>query len=105
MTKLKTVSYSDPAITQPGYRHWCPGCKWMHVIPTDPKAQPNGHSWTFNGDMEKPTFHPSINLVGQCHYWLKNGMLEFCSDSKHALAGQTVPLPDLEASGEEKDWT
>lgn len=98
--KLKQVGYSDKTIA-PAWRHFCPGCKWMHVIPTDPRAQQNGHKWTFNGDMEKPSFSPSINIVGQCHYFIRDGMIEFCGDSKHALAGQTVPLPDLPA---DPDW-
>lgn len=98
--KLKQISYSDPTIA-PGWRHYCPGCKWMHVIHTDGRAQQNGHKWTFNGDMEKPTFSPSVHLVGQCHYFIRDGMIDFCGDSKHELAGKTVPLPDLPA---DPDW-
>jgi hypothetical protein len=102
--KLKPVAYSDKTIA-PGWRHWCPGCKGMHVIPTDSRGQANGHKWTFDGNMEAPTFHPSINIVGQCHYWIRAGKIEYCSDSKHKLAGKTVALPDLETSGEEEDWS
>ena len=98
--KLKRVSYSDQTIG-PGWRHYCPGCERMHVIPTDARAQPNGHKWTFDGNMESPTFSPSINIVGQCHYFIRAGMIEFCGDSKHALAGKTVPLPDLP---HDPDW-
>jgi hypothetical protein len=73
----------------------------MHVIPTDPRAQPNGHKWTFDGNMEAPKFSPSINIVGQCHYFIQAGVIQFCGDSKHALAGQSVPLPDLPV---DPDW-
>jgi hypothetical protein len=31
-----------------------------------------------------------------CHFFLRDGKLEYCGDSTHALAGQTVDLPDLE---------
>lgn len=86
----------------PSWRHWRPGCQMNHVIYTDPKAQPNGHHWRFNGDLDAPTFEPSINIVGQCHYFIRAGKIEFCGDSKHALAGQTVDLPDLVTQGE--DW-
>lgn len=79
--------------------HFCPGCKWMHVIYTDPKAQPNGHVWQFDGNMEAPTFSPSVNIVGQCHYYLRAGRIEFMSDCRHTLAGQTVDLPDIP-----EDW-
>ena len=98
--KLKQFGYSDPSIA-PGWRHWSPGCKWMHVIPIDPRAQANGHKWSFDGNMESPTFSRSINLVGQCHYFIRAGMIEYCGDSKHELAGKTVPLPDLPR---DPDW-
>lgn len=73
-----------------------------HVIYTDPGAQPNGHFWRFSGDEQAPTFEPSINIVGQCHYFVRAGRIEYCGDSKHELAGQTVDLPDLATIGE--DW-
>ena len=98
--KLKRVAYSDPTIG-PGWRHYCPGCEWMHVIPTDPRAQSNGHKWTFNGDMQRPTFSPSINMPGVCHYFIRDGQIEYCGDSAHTLAGKTIPLPDLPTDG---DW-
>lgn len=83
----------------------------MHVIPD---------SWAFNGNLGVPTFTPSVKITGKkivtvdgkwtgewvrdaqgktvddcCHYILTDGQLNFCSDSLHPLAGQTVPLPDL----------
>lgn len=77
------------------YVHYCPGCKHKHRINVE-KPNHCGAIWSFNGDMESPTFSPSINIVGQCHYFIRNGMIEYCSDSKHELAGQIVPLPDIE---------
>lgn len=59
------------------------------------KPNPWGAIWSFDGNVEAPTFSPSINLVGQCHYFIRAGRIEFCTDSKHELAGQTVPLPDI----------
>jgi hypothetical protein len=69
----------------------------MHVLPD---------TWQFNGDLERPTFSPSFRHsapdpdhpgtnVSVCHYILTAGILHFCSDSMHKLAGQQVPLPDL----------
>lgn len=95
-----------------GFSHWCPGCNEMHILPA---------SWTFNGDLENPSFSPSFKHEGVqrvfdgngkwtgewvldanenavryvCHYILTNGILNFCSDSTHSLAGKTVPLPAL----------
>lgn len=37
---------------------WCPGCKEMHVVTS---------GWSFNGDYDRPTFHPSV-LVSSGHY-------------------------------------
>jgi hypothetical protein len=95
--------------------HWCPACKMGHGVVV---GGPEG--WTFNGDIEKPTFHPSVRVISSrgvknedgsikrdekghavmeeytlCHYFLRNGILEFCGDSPHALADQNVPLPDF----------
>jgi len=98
--KLKRVDFGRDLA--PTWRHWCSGCQQNHVIYTDPRAQGNGHHWRFNGDLERPTFEPSINIVGQCHYFIRDGQIQYCGDSKHHLAGQTVELPDLAAVGE--DW-
>lgn len=94
--------------------HWCPGCKELHQLPD---------SWTFDGNLEKPTFSPSFKHTSYrwtggytadgiglgekyqfvCHYILTAGVLNFCSDSMHELAGQSVPLPELPAGVEDLD--
>ena len=91
------------------YSHYCPGCEGMHNI---------HDSWVFNGNVDCPTFTPSVSVggmtacmsnsgfkivgkfvgareKGKCHYFLTNGQLQFLSDCTHRLAGKTVPLPDL----------
>lgn len=74
--------------------HWCDGCGCRHYIDTkDPNGA--GDVWQWNGDAEKPTFTPSINIVGRCHYFIRDGLVEFMMDSNHHLAGNTVPLPDF----------
>lgn len=86
--------------------HWCPGCEEVHGIRI---KGPNGPVWSFNNDFEKPTFSPSILCFTTfddegtplpsgtrrtlCHYYIKEGRIEFCADSPHALAGQTVEIP------------
>lgn len=94
-----------------GYAHWCPGCEEMHTLPD---------SWTFNGNLESPTFTPSFkheglkrvfvngNWTGEwkrdgagntipfiCHYHVTAGELNFTSDSTHGLAAKKVPMPPL----------
>lgn len=76
-----------------GFWHWCPGCKFMHPLPD---------GWTFDGNLDAPTFTPSFKHTWPptgkiCHYFLTAGQLQFCTDSTHALAGQTVALPVLPA--------
>jgi hypothetical protein len=78
---------------QGGYAHWCPACESMHCLPD---------SWNFvNKDLENPTFTPSfLHTLSNsprkvCHYILTNGILNFCGDCSHGLAGKPVPLPEL----------
>lgn len=72
----------------------------MHNFAVDAPF-PNGAQWSFDGNVEAPTFMPSMLIrVGHppktlCHYFIKAGMIEFLSDSSHALAGKTVPLPPI----------
>lgn len=73
---------------------FCPGCQSPHGPDT---------SWSFNGDVDRPTLRPSV-LVTQpptpmrCHSFVTDGRIEFLSDCTHSLAGQTVDLPDWPAS-------
>jgi hypothetical protein len=93
-----------------GYGHWCPGCNGGHEIDTE-RANSSGSKWTFDGDMERPTFSPSINLkintpdMGAhyqpgvastvCHYFIRAGQIQFLGDCTHDLRGKTVPMPDI----------
>lgn len=43
------------------YMHWCPGCKSAHFIYTAPQKE-GGPAWSFNGDVEAPTFGPSVHI-------------------------------------------
>lgn len=80
------------------YLFYCPGCGYRHHFITNSRTRPN---WTFNGDMQNPTFEPSL-LVNQhddkhrCHLFLTGGVLRYCHDSHHELAGKDVPLPELD---------
>lgn len=55
--------------------------------------------WTFDGNTESPTFTPSFRISDRagsvCHFVLTKGVLNFCSDSTHGMAGKSVPLPKL----------
>ena len=83
--------------------HFCPACNEIHQFAIE-KPFSNGHKWTFDGNVDRPTFGPSMNIVigpdetGKktiCHYWLKNGQLQYLADCTHALRGMTLPLPPI----------
>lgn len=105
----------------------CPGCGEVHVLPVAPAASGMPRPvWGFNGNGDAPTFTPSVLAraghhadsaakecwctyearfgrpapfkCGICHSFVTNGMIQFLGDCTHALAGQTVPLPDWSES-------
>jgi hypothetical protein len=96
-----------------GYVHWCPACEEAHTI---------FDNWQFDGNLERPTFIPSVKITGVqtvvvdgrwtgewvhdaagntvplcCHYSLTAGVLQFHGDCTHRLKGQKAPLPELPA--------
>lgn len=80
----------------------CPGCKHNHSVPAE--------RWHWNGDVERPTLSPSVRHFipaedGRpeqtlCHYFVRDGIIEFCSDCGHDLKGQKVELPDIDEQEE-----
>lgn len=91
-----------------GYFAHCPGCDtWHHIAVETPLA--NGARWSFDGNLEAPTFSPSLLIrTGRavdphfvredgdppetCHSFIRAWHWVFCGDSTHELAGQTVPM-------------
>jgi hypothetical protein len=77
------------------YWFYCPGCKSNHRITVGTyQGRP---AWTFDGDMESPTFSPSLLHpdIG-CHLFVRRGQIEYLSDCRHHLAGKTVPMEDID---------
>lgn len=101
---------------------WCPGCNMAHHIQ---HGEGPGPRWGWNGDINKPTFTPSILVTGRdltdkgkadfeawhtsgcpipatgfesapsvCHSFVTDGRIQFLGDCTHAMAGQTVDLPE-----------
>lgn len=115
---LHTVSHK-PGDGHPDYLFWCPGCKCGHGVWVTGKNGVTGATWAFNGNFEKPTFSPSLKISRPmwvppvtpenqeqwrqkpwpqtkvefvCHSVITNGMINFCPDSTHELAGKSVPM-------------
>lgn len=100
--KLHRVN--NPDGTLHGWLFRCPGCD---ADPLDGGLHCPTTGWTFNGDLERPTFSPSILVRWEspqgprvCHSFVTDGRIQFLSDCTHALAGQTVELPDWERTAE-----
>lgn len=80
-----------------------------------------GHAltgWHFNGDVDRPTFSPSLLVTGKrpitndeaariingesldipdrvCHSFIVDGNIQYLSDCTHELAGCTIELPEF----------
>ncbi|MFZ4286623.1 DUF6527 family protein [Variovorax sp. HJSM1_2] len=98
-----------PSPTAPHYAWFhCPGCDTKHAVSTSGPG-----CWTWNGSLDRPTLTPSVLVrTGRavdsawvreegdppdvCHSFVTDGRIQFLSDCTHALAGQTVDLPELE---------
>ncbi len=105
----------------------CPGCKLAHGPAV---GEGPGPRWTWNGNVDAPTFSPSILVtwtsgdppVGPdnfeeykrnpwpqtdkknvCHSFVRDGQIQFLGDCTHALANQTVPLPEWKEFDESAD--
>lgn len=104
--------------TQNRLHFWCPGCDEAHGIRY---ASGGGDApvWEWNGNLDLPTISPSILVRGNqwpkskfpeyyknnhssvptggmtvCHSFVTDGRIQFLGDCTHALAGQTVDLPE-----------
>lgn len=77
-----------------------PGPLSYRLIPVQLSGSRNNtDNWSWNGDTESPTLHPSILTVRRhpdgdiiCHTFVNDGKVQFLSDCSHELAGQTVEL-------------
>ena len=74
-------------------RVWCPGCQKSHHFTIKTFAGP---CWEFDGNLEAPSFSPSIEVKRHngthCHAFLKEGKWQFLNDCTHELKGQTVDM-------------
>lgn len=105
----------------------CPGCKEAHMIAVEPVDGPvwgfNGNgdaptftpsvlvtgrdftpageaeyeAWCAAGYPSRDGLPPFESAPMVCHSFVTNGQIQFLGDCTHALANQTVDLPDWEA--------
>lgn len=96
------------------FEFYCPGCRCNHGFRTRAYKMPEGLSaeyqksfnkskWTFDGDYDSPTIHPSVRVYRTiikkdetiCHFWMKKGMIQYLTDSKHKLKGKTIKMQEI----------
>lgn len=73
-----------------GLGFWCPGCREMHVVWT---GEGPGPRWSWNGDVEKPVFTPSLLVVGR--WYTKKGAAD---EQAWQDAGCPEPRPKFETA-------
>lgn len=121
---MRTKGVVDSDGRKYGYRINCPGCmaaglSSAHVLHT---GDGSGARWSFNGNVERPTFSPSllvrtnqwepavtaenleqwralpwaqrkVNYV--CHSFITDGRIQYLDDCTHPMKGMTVDLPEI----------
>ncbi len=73
-----------------------PGPFCNRMLPVNDNA---GHGWKWNRSETNPTLTPSIRTTDGtivCHSFVTDGMVHFCGDSTHELAGKIVPLEEVD---------
>lgn len=95
--------------TENGFIHWCLGCKELHEYHVH-KLRSNGARWSFNNNLDSPSFQPSMNIkigpwpkdnpndpddISICHYYITDGNIQYLTDCTHEYKGQTITLPDI----------
>ena len=83
-----------------GYVFFCPGCRYYHHFQVVPGSDASKPIWTWNGDMEKPTFTPSLLVNGsteqRCHLFVTNGQILYLGDCWHELKNTTIDLQEID---------
>lgn len=105
---MSLLSNKLRSVADNGLMFWCPGCDGAHRIA---HGAGSGPRWGWNGDVDRPTFTPSVLVrydgpdAGRdgapptvCHSFVTDGRIQFLGDCTHALAGQTVDLGDWNTS-------
>lgn len=78
----------------------CPACGCFHAAWI--KNKPDRPVWMWDGNMDRPTFAPSIRVAipcenghQVCHFHVREGRIRYCNDSTHHLAGYVVNMVEF----------
>lgn len=89
---------------------YCPACSETHGVNIEGNSSKEPQ-WIFNGDVNKPTFSPSVRVSWTepsdnenefddttkdkqicCHFFVTNGMISYCGDCTHEFKNRIVPM-------------
>lgn len=81
----------------PGWAWWCPGCQSHHAV--------DGRWAVMDPDGAAPSIVPSVvvrdgNGLVLCHSIVRDGVLDYLTDSAHPWAGASVRMEPFEPQGE-----
>ena len=88
---------------------YCRGCGMAHQVSVGDGPGPR---WGYNGNPDKPTFTPSVRVRWThgpqheprvCHTFVTDGRIQYLGDCTHALAGQTIDLPEFRWGEDDPD--
>lgn len=104
--KVRDASYGETVV----YAFYCFGCRHEHLFYVNAANKP---TWNFNGDINNPTFTPSLlnrwgkyvadwkppadeawteeqinEHSGQCHLNITNGLIDYYEDCTHDFRGR-----------------
>jgi len=99
---MKTISRVLGEAVDGSIWFFCDGCDMPHSLNV---GEGSGPRWGYNGNPEAPTFTPSVfarwnegPVERVCHSFVTDGRIQYLGDCAHAMAGQTVDLPNWEES-------
>lgn len=104
MPKIYPIQQRE-GVDSADFMFWCPGCKCGHGVWTTHESKDHGR-WVFNGNVEKPTISAFPGKTGsilvcpddpkrRCHSFVTDGVIHYCHDCGHVLAGKQVPMEDF----------
>ena len=73
------------------YMFHCPACGFLHGF--------HSKRWKFNGDLDSPTFTPSLMInasTNKCHLNMKDGNINYLNDCLHVMSGVSIVCPEWE---------
>jgi hypothetical protein len=104
---MPKVSLLEDSPEELSYCFYCPGCRCSHFFRirtgrftrNDPDRPGNIPLWTWNGDFERPTVNPSIDVnskdpKSRCHSFVVDGFIRYQGDSYHQFKGQVIPMEE-----------